>query len=171
MLAVFYHLPSLETLGIDVRADVSLALSVACYSVAVLGVLTGLQLAAVRLGVAPRVPGGAVAREMWTAVIFNSCSLAVSCTTYYSLCGNGSDDALLSRGATGGAMGPARQAVCAKWLAPILTAQYPKFSAWMLVGEGPEAPEASRPQYITIDFPLDGLGAMAIPSARYSRCG
>jgi len=32
---VFYHLPSLETLGIDVRADVSLALSVACYSLAV----------------------------------------------------------------------------------------------------------------------------------------
>ncbi len=35
MLAVFYHLPSLEALGFDVRADVSLALSVACYSVAV----------------------------------------------------------------------------------------------------------------------------------------
>lgn len=35
MLAVFYHLPSLETLGIDVRADLSLLLSVACYSLAV----------------------------------------------------------------------------------------------------------------------------------------
>lgn len=48
--------------------------------------------------------------------------------------GNGSDEALQSRGAAG-PLGPVRQAVCAKWLAPILTAQYPKFSAWMLVGE------------------------------------
>jgi hypothetical protein len=140
---VFYHLPSLETLGIDVRADVSLALSVACYSIAVgpkeggvgraasrrecswrkgevgscppflwqplpkptpkradlhtvsplhappqaLGTLTGVQLVAVRLGLLPPLPGGAAAREVWTAVVFNAGSLAVACTTYYSLCG------------------------------------------------------------------------------------
>jgi hypothetical protein len=48
-------------------------------------------------------------------------------------------------------MGPARQAVCAKWLAPILTAQYPKFSAWMLVGEralGLKAPGLRDPGMI-----------------------
>jgi hypothetical protein len=33
--AVFYHLPSFEALGIDIKADVSLTLSIACYSLVV----------------------------------------------------------------------------------------------------------------------------------------
>ncbi|GBF92372.1 hypothetical protein Rsub_05574 [Raphidocelis subcapitata] len=114
MLAVFYHLPSLEALGFDVRADVSLALSVACYSVAALGALTGLQLLAVRLRICPP-PPGAGGRELWTAVLFNGGSLAVACTTYYSLCGNGSDEALAARGASGAPVSPVRQAVCANF--------------------------------------------------------
>jgi hypothetical protein len=35
--AVFYHLPSFEALGVDIKADISLALSVACYSLFVSG--------------------------------------------------------------------------------------------------------------------------------------
>jgi hypothetical protein len=53
-----------------------------------LGALTGLQLLAVRLRVCPP-PPGAGGRELWTAVLFNGGSLAVACTTYYSLCGGG----------------------------------------------------------------------------------
>jgi hypothetical protein len=100
--------------------------------------------------------------------------------------GNGSDEALSLRGTASSPINTVRQAVCAKWLAPILTGQFPKFSAWMLVGEGfgvtPSdgvtrnvtgadglggvtglQPEQQQ-QFITIDFPLDGLGAIAIPA-------
>ncbi|GIL63693.1 hypothetical protein Vafri_17711 [Volvox africanus] len=50
-------------------------------------------------------------------------------STYYSFCGNGT---LVVDQST-----PAfKVAVCAKWLHPILTADYPRFASWMLYGEG-----------------------------------
>ncbi|KXZ46777.1 hypothetical protein GPECTOR_40g511 [Gonium pectorale] len=49
--------------------------------------------------------------------------------TYHSFCGNGT--LRVDRGTP-----PFKAAVCAKWLHPILTQDYPRFASWMLYGEG-----------------------------------
>eukprot|EP00879_Flechtneria_rotunda_P021371 GHRR01022526.1.p1 GENE.GHRR01022526.1~~GHRR01022526.1.p1 ORF type:complete len:400 (+),score=129.69 GHRR01022526.1:397-1596(+) len=131
--ALFCHLPSLEALGFDIKADVSLGLSIAASSLLVLGVLHGLQAAAVHLKWLRPTPG--VSRQAaWSCIILNSLTLAAACSTYFQLCGNG---------APGDSQGSARlagtgllqEAVCSTWLAPIPTREYPNFSAWMLYGE------------------------------------
>lgn len=55
--ALFCHLPSLEALGIDIKADVSLALSIAASSMMVLGVLHGLQAALIHFKWLAPAPG------------------------------------------------------------------------------------------------------------------
>ncbi|GLI59475.1 hypothetical protein VaNZ11_001358 [Volvox africanus] len=151
--AVFYHLPSLEQLGLDIRADVSMLIVAFMSSLVALSLLAGLHTAAVSLRLVPRranlpavasagvgsspgagargPPGyaGSGLREMWILLLLNSMIIAVACSTYYSFCGNGT---LVVDEST-----PAfKVAVCAKWLHPILTADYPRFASWMLYGEG-----------------------------------
>lgn len=66
---------------------------------------------------------------MWTCTLLNTLTLAMTCSTYYQLCGNGGireglqDSSFL------------HEAVCGHWLSPISTTEYPNFSAWMLYGE------------------------------------
>ncbi|GIL77238.1 hypothetical protein Vretifemale_6729 [Volvox reticuliferus] len=151
--AVFYHLPSLEQLGLDIRADVSMLIVAFMSSLAALSLLAGLHKAAVSLRLLPRrayLPAIASARsgvspgsgargpagyadsglrELWILLLLNSMIIAVACSTYYSFCGNGT--LVVGEGT------PAfKVAVCAKWLHPILTADYPRFASWMLYGEG-----------------------------------
>lgn len=72
---------------------------------------------------------GATQQAVWTCVLLNTLTLAMTCSTYFQLCGNG--------GAREGLQDSSflHQAVCMHWLAPIPTRQYPNFSAWMLYGE------------------------------------
>jgi hypothetical protein len=97
----------------------------------VLGSLHGLQLLLIRLRLLSPLPGVS-AKALWSCVLLNCMVLAVACSTYFSLCGNGGS--ALEAAAS---QGPVRRAVCAKWLAPIQTLQYPTFSAWMLYGGVP----------------------------------
>lgn len=74
-------------------------------------------------------PAGATQQAVWTCVLLNTLTLAMTCSTYYQLCGNGGvreglqDSSFL------------HQAVCAHWLSPIPTTEYPNFSGWMLYGD------------------------------------
>ncbi|WIA33540.1 hypothetical protein OEZ86_006664 [Tetradesmus obliquus] len=127
--ALFCHLPSFQTLGIDMKADVSLALSIAASSLLVLGLLHGLQLLAIHAKLLAPAPG-ATRQAVWSCIILNSITLAAACSTYFQLCGNGS---VGSTGPlAGGSAGFLQDAVCMRYLAPIPTTEYPKFSRWML---------------------------------------
>lgn len=72
---------------------------------------------------------GATQQAVWTCLLLNTLTLAMTCSTYFQLCGNG--------GAREGLQDSSflHQAVCTNWLAPIATREYPNFSAWMLYGE------------------------------------
>lgn len=62
-------------------------------------------------------------------MLLNTLTLAMTCSTYFQLCGNG--------GAREGLQDSSflHQAVCGHWLSPVSTSEYPNFSAWMLYGE------------------------------------
>eukprot|EP00198_Chlamydomonas_reinhardtii_P006217 XP_001695553.1 predicted protein [Chlamydomonas reinhardtii] len=157
--AVFYHLPSLASLGLDVRADVSFLIVVFLASLAF---FRGL-------------------RELWVVLLLNAAIIAVACSTYYTFCGNGRF--VVSPGRTP----PLKAAVCSKWLHPILTSEYPRFSSWMLYGEGSglgldmgnataagggssrngsssSSSSSGSGSFISVDFPLDGEGVKDVPA-------
>ena len=88
-----------------------------------------MQLLLIRLRIISQVPG-ATRKELWNCVLLNSFCLAVACSTYYSLCGNGGAALEAAAG-----QDPFRAAICAKWLAPISRNEFPRFAAWVLYGE------------------------------------
>jgi hypothetical protein len=128
--AVFYHFPSLESMGVDVKADISMLLLCFLLSAIVIGALSALHSAAVALRVlSPRLlrrAGGA--RRAFTTAFLNSFSLAAACSTYYAFCGNA---------VTGGADGAdsLRAEICGKWLHPLAALRHPAFSRWVIYGE------------------------------------
>lgn len=77
-------------------------------------------------------PSGATRQAVWSCIILNSITLAAACSTYFQLCGNGS---VGSQGLAAGSAGFMQDAVCMRYLAPIPTTEYPKFSRWMLYAE------------------------------------
>jgi hypothetical protein len=95
---------------------------------------------------------GATQLAAWNCVLLNTLTLAMTCSTYFQLCGNGGvreglqDSSFL------------HQAVCAHWLSPISTTEYPNFSAWMLYGERSDDAVPSKP----------AVPPSAAPSARGS---
>jgi hypothetical protein len=95
---------------------------------------------------------GATQLAAWNCVLLNTLTLAMTCSTYFQLCGNG--------GAREGLQDSSflHQAVCAHWLAPITTTEYPNFSAWMLYGERSDDALPNKP----------AVAHSAAPSARGS---
>ncbi|GFR41996.1 hypothetical protein Agub_g2810, partial [Astrephomene gubernaculifera] len=77
--AVFYHLPSLEQLGLDVRADVSMLIVAFLSSLAALVALSGLHTAAVYAGMLPR----------RTHLLATSASIAAAAVTAAAAAGGG----------------------------------------------------------------------------------
>jgi hypothetical protein len=132
--AIFYHLPSLESMGIDVKGDLSMALTVFLLSLAVLGSLSMLYSAAVALRLlSPRLFNRSVgARDVFTLVVLNSMTLAIACSTYYSLCGNSGTANMDEASSTDSV----RTAVCGKWLRPLHVGRHRAFSRWVIYGEG-----------------------------------
>jgi hypothetical protein len=133
--AVFYHLPSLDALGIDVKADLSILLTVFLLSLLVLGALTAGHSAAVALRLlAPRLlHPHAGAAEAFSVVVLNAMNMAIACSTYYSFCGNAEGGA----GAAAAAADGARGAVCGRWLRPLPAGRHPFFQPWVIYGEVP----------------------------------
>ncbi|KAK9835056.1 hypothetical protein WJX81_007542 [Elliptochloris bilobata] len=179
--AVFLHLPSFQALGIDIRTDLSVLLTIFLLSLLVLGALHACHLLAVGVGAAA--PGGARGaagrKEALSLILLNSMSLSVACSTYYSFCGNAAatlaEGGAPAAGAAGRAIdGGLRAALCRKWLHPIGMREHPAFSSWVIYGEG--AAEAAGAcgagnatcgltGLLAVDVPLDGRGPTAIPAA------
>ena len=128
--AVFYHLPSLDTLGLDVKADLSMLITVFLGSIVVLGCVSS----AYGIGVLFRLCSPRLldrtsgAKDAFTTVILNSWNLAIACSSYYSLCGNG----LSEDGVQGDAV---RAGVCRRLLHPLSAIRHPAFSGWVIYGE------------------------------------
>ncbi|KAI7840166.1 hypothetical protein COHA_005949 [Chlorella ohadii] len=189
LMAVFYHLPSLESMGINIKADVSMWLACFMGSLCTLGVLHGLYGLAVSLRVLdPRLYSPlAGTREVWSIVLMNSVNLAVVCSVYYSFCGN----------APAGSVGPGgslKEAVCLKWLHPVSASSHSAFTRWVVYGEASAAANASSVaaaaanasaaaaaavvavnglagggnqtrSTLQVDFPLDGKGKLPVAAA------
>mmetsp|Transcript_31178 Transcript_31178/g.92977 ORF Transcript_31178/g.92977 Transcript_31178/m.92977 type:complete len:1354 (-) Transcript_31178:1870-5931(-) len=157
--AVFYHLPSLEALGLDAKADTSLAIAVFIATLTALGVVHGVHELGGVLGlwrscvmsarryqqVRGAVPSSSAAvnsgdvtlrpsMSVWhvaSLLLLNSATITIACTTFHSFCGNGG-----AAPEWGDSLSDlVRQTVCGSLLRPIPTALYPEFSAWMLSGE------------------------------------
>lgn len=141
--AVFYHLPSLDSLGLDVRADVSMLITVFLGSLVALGILSASYGAAVLFRLlSPRLFDRAGTREVFTTIILNATTLAIACSSYYSLCGNaaayttttGIPRTSASYNNTN-TTDSVRLNVCGKWLHPLSAIRHPSFSAWVIYGE------------------------------------
>ncbi|DBB07470.1 TPA: hypothetical protein ACH3X3_008941 [Trebouxia sp. C0006] len=161
--AVFVHLPSFQSMGIDVKADISMLLTIFLLSLLILGALHAIHAVAVFFKVmSPALYSPGVGRRnMYTLVILNSLNLAVACSTYYSFCGN----AGLKQ--KDGSAGEFRAAICNKWLHPVAIRDHPAFASWVLYGEGAGLGN-SQPKgahILNIDVPFDGLGLISIPAS------
>jgi hypothetical protein len=138
LMAVFYHLPSLESMGINIKADVSMWLACFMGSLCTLGALHGLYGLAVSLRLLdPRLYSPlAGTREVWSIVLMNSVNLAVVCSVYYSFCGNAPADGM-------GPGGSLKEAICLKWLHPVSASSHSAFTRWVVYGEASAAANAS----------------------------
>jgi hypothetical protein len=143
--AVFYHSPSFASLGLDIKADVSMLIAVFLGSLLVLSIINALYGAAVLFRILS--PRARLLDRAFTTVILNSVNLAIACSLYYSLCGNApSDNEFAVGGGGGGGISTmnnnstiggdiVRASVCGKWLHPLSAVQHPLFSAWVIYGE------------------------------------
>lgn len=141
--AVFYHSPSFASLGLDIKADVSMLIAVFLGSLLILSIINALYGLAVLFRIlSPRLlDQNSGPRDVFTTVILNSVNLAIACSLYYSLCGNAPGDGEF---AVAGGTSPhnnsttgdvVRSSVCGKWLHPLSAVQHPLFSAWVIYGE------------------------------------
>lgn len=161
--AVFIHLPSFQSMGIDVKADISMLLTIFLLSLLILAGLHTLHAVAVffKLMSAALYSPGVGRRSMYTLVVLNSLTLAIACSTYYSFCGN----AGLKQ--KDGSAGEFRAAICNKWLHPVAIRDHPIFASWVLYGEGAglNTGQPKAAQILNIDIPFDGLGLISIPAS------
>lgn len=130
--AVFYHMPSFESLGFDIKADVSILLTIFLMSCALLGTLAGMYsfLTSLR-SVSKRllyVPPSS--KEMFGVVVMNSMSLALACSTYYSFCGNSFGDSSILYNPDDAV----RKYICSDLLKPLSPYHHEIFSGWVLYG-------------------------------------
>eukprot|EP00210_Caulerpa_lentillifera_P006894 g6591.t1 len=129
--AVFYHLPKLEDMGMDLKADISVMIFVFTVTVLMISLMHGLHRWAVSCGyISPfLISPAAEASELRAAIMINSMSLAIACSTYFSFCGN----------AVAEEMNPSsswmKKSVCHGWLEPVEADKYPTFKSWVLYGE------------------------------------
>lgn len=124
--AVAYHTPSLETLGIDIRGDLSLTLSTFLGSLAVLASAQIIHDSLIALRcIKPRLRTSAKVsiKQLWAAVLLNSLTMAVACSTYFSFCGN----AVGEHGENS-----VKNKVCTVWLRPISAVSHPIFQSWVV---------------------------------------
>ena len=134
--AVFYHLPSFDSLGLDVKADVSMLITVFLGSLVILGSLSvAYGTAAAFHLISPRlIDRSSGARDAFTTVVLNSVNLAMACSSYYSLCGNAPSSSG-DGGSSTMSEDAVRSAVCGRWLHPLPAVEHSLFSAWVIYGE------------------------------------
>jgi len=134
--AVFYHLPSLESMGFDIKADVSILLNIFMLSCVLLGmivvcygVLFSFRTVSTKFLYIP--PSS---KEMFSIVVLNSLTLALACSTYYSFCGNA---AIVGEQRDGRLSGEdaVRRYVCMDVLKPLPARRHSAYGSWMIYGD------------------------------------
>ena len=131
--AVFYHLPSLESLGLDIKADLSILMTIFLLSCVLLGILVALYGLLNSLWNGKRstyMPPSS--KDLFSVALLNSMSLALACSTYYSFCGNSPRIDGMEDERSGDVV---RGFVCGHLLKPLPAGRHPIYSPWMIYGE------------------------------------
>lgn len=151
-VAALYHLPSFQSMGLDLRMNLSLFITIYISSVIFLIVFHILFLGLWYVGLVARVAGKRP--EIW-AIIQNCAVISIACCVFYSHCGN---RAMLKRKSLDRKNSwilsmwnkPERNAfvsklirmhewkdhICSSWFASVGSASdYPFFSKWVIYGE------------------------------------
>ncbi|AEE84691.2 Calcineurin-like metallo-phosphoesterase superfamily protein [Arabidopsis thaliana] len=153
LVAALYHLPSFQSMGLDLRMNLSLFLTIYISSIVFLLVFHIIFLGLWYIGLVSRVAG----RRPEILTILQSCAvLSISCCIFYSHCGNRafqrqtplekrhSSRFSLWKGEDGNSTWLAkfthidelRDQVCSSWFAPVGSARdYPLLSKWVIYGE------------------------------------
>ncbi|CAI0558244.1 unnamed protein product [Linum tenue] len=152
LVAALYHLPSFQSMGVDMRMNLSLFMTIYVSSIVFLLVFHIIFLGLWHLGLVSRV----AAKQPEILTIFQNCAvLSVACCVFYSHCGNQAlmKDRPLQRSLSSWfpfrkkgeintwlakfiRMNELKDQVCSSWFAPVGSASdYPLLSKWVLYGE------------------------------------
>ncbi|XXG87147.1 hypothetical protein AAC387_Pa11g1907 [Persea americana] len=154
LIAALYHLPSFQSMGVDMRMNLSLFLTIYFASVAFLVVFHVVFLGLWYIGLVARVAGK---RPEILTIIQNCAVLSIACCVFYSHCGNRAilrkksferrnsgwfsfsswkkeeRNTWLSKFLH---MHELKDQVCSSWFAPVGSASdYPLLSKWVFYGE------------------------------------
>ncbi|KAJ9567073.1 hypothetical protein OSB04_003039 [Centaurea solstitialis] len=151
LVAAVYHLPSFQSMGVDMRMNLSLFLTIYISSIFVLIVFHLIFLGLWYIGLVSRVAGR---RPEILTIVQNCAVLSVACCVFYSHCGNHAlnekrlgrrDSSLFSFWKKGETsvwlskflkMYELKDEICKSWFAPVGSAgDYPLLSKWVIYGE------------------------------------
>ncbi|WCJ35383.1 Calcineurin-like metallo-phosphoesterase superfamily protein [Euphorbia peplus] len=152
LVAALYHLPSFQSMGVDLRMNLSLFLTIYISSILFLLVFHIIFLGLWYVGLVSQVAG----KRPELLTIFQNCAvLSVACCVFYSHCGNRAilRDRPLGRRNSGWfslwnkterntwlisllRVNEFKDKICSSWFAPVGSASdYPLLSKWVIYGE------------------------------------
>ena len=120
--SLLYHFPPLDKLGFDIKADLSIALTIFMMSCVLLGAIVGVLSFANQLS-------SVGSRELVGIVVLNSMTLAMACSTYFSFCGT---EGTFDRN---GEVPGVKAYVCGRLLCPLDVRQYRFFQPYVMYDE------------------------------------
>ncbi|XP_068309028.1 uncharacterized protein [Pyrus communis] len=151
LVAAVYHLPSFQSMGVDMRMNLSLGFNVFVTSVLFLLFFHIIFIGLWYIGLVSRVAGR---RPAILTILQNCAVLSVACCVFYSHCGNRAilrDRQLVRRNSWFNfwkkderntwlskflRMNELKDQVCSSWFAPVGSASdYPLLSKWVIYGE------------------------------------
>ncbi|XP_075479193.1 uncharacterized protein LOC142520106 isoform X1 [Primulina tabacum] len=152
LVAALYHLPSFQSMGVDMRMNLSLFLTIYLSSILFLLVFHVIFLGLWYVGLVARVAGR---RPAILTILQNCAVISVACCVFYSHCGNSAimRGKTFERGFSGWftrwnkeevntwlakfiRMNEFKEEVCKSWFAPVGSASdYPFLSKWVIYGE------------------------------------
>ncbi|XP_010529533.1 PREDICTED: uncharacterized protein LOC104806367 [Tarenaya hassleriana] len=153
LVAALYHLPSFQSMGLDLRMNLSLFLTIYISSIVFLLVFHIIFLGLWYIGLVSRVAGK---RPEILAILQNCAVLSIACCVFYSHCGNRAilrhrpleirhsswfpfwkrEDKYSAWLAKFIRMNELKDQVCSSWFAPVGSASdYPLLSKWVIYGE------------------------------------
>ncbi|KAG1347649.1 Cobyric acid synthase [Cocos nucifera] len=153
-VAALYHLPSFQSMGVDMRMNLSLFLTIYVSSVLFLIVFHIIFLGLWYVGLVARVAGK---RPVFLTIIQNCAVISIACCVFYSHCGNRAfqrgksferrnsslDSFPFWENEDGNTwiskflhMYELKDQICSSWFAPVGSASdYPLLSKWVIYGE------------------------------------
>lgn len=152
LVATLYHLPSFQSMGVDMRMNLSLFLTISVSSILFLLVFHIIFIGLWYIGLVSRVAGR---RPAILTILQNCAVLSVACCVFYSHCGNLANlrDRPSQRKYSSWfsfwkkeerstwlakflRMNELKDQVCSSWFAPVGSASdYPLLSKWVIYGE------------------------------------